>query len=443
MIKDGIVYRNLENQVEYLTDYLNTEAQLVELGIKVVGTAEKREDIPEGQYEYGDAYMIGTSEPYIMWVWTRADRTHPQDYWFEAGPFPMPGPQGPKGDGLEQINKWTNGTVNGVIYNTTDGAKITQTTTINYTDSTDGSTKHQQFDTTTTLPIVPGKYISMNATSDNKKMEVKVDDTALALDYYKIDKSDYPAAIVPIYYKGKQGYKLIGYQSGIGTLVMRGGDGEVKCDAIDANYWRNLAGNQRLAFTDVRSQLIDGCFMVLKTATDIGSLSTSQLTMLKKLPQYQIQYNNKTYYRIDPLNAPDGTLNYIHIDSIDDGNGGYKATGKCFSIKVSTRAWKVIDLNFGGQTTHNLRITDNTSGNTIYFQISNNKSVQYTTADATALIADVKGKALPCTVQKKVGTSSTMHAGTIQADAFFYVSYGETLQTMSLTASQITIVDNL
>ena len=93
----------------------------------------------------------------------------------------------------------------------------------------------------------------MDATSDNKKMEIKVDDTALTLDYYKIDKSNYPAAIVPTYYQGKQGYKLIGYQSGIGTLVMRGGDSEVKCDAVDANYWRNLAGNQRLAFTDAIS----------------------------------------------------------------------------------------------------------------------------------------------------------------------------------------------
>ena len=352
MIKDGIVYRNLENQVEYLTDYLNTEAQLVELGIKVVGTAEKREDIPEGQYEYGDAYMIGTSEPYIMWVWTRADRTHPQDYWFEVGPFPMPGPQGPKGDGLEQINKWTNGTVSNVTYDTTNGAKVTQTTTVDYTDSTDGSTKQQQFETTTTLPIVPGKYISMNTTSDNKKMEVKVDDTALALDYFKIDKSDYPAAMVPTYYKGKQGYKLIGYQSGIGSLVMRGGNSEIKCDAIDANYWRNLDGNQALVFTDVKSQLTNGSFVVPKTATDTGSISTSQLTVLKKLPQYQIQYNNQTYYRMDPLNAPDGTLNYIHLDSIEDGNGGYKATGKCFSVTVSTRAWKVFDLDLGGSTTY-------------------------------------------------------------------------------------------
>ena len=339
---------NLQAAVGYLISLHDNEVDWNLLGIKVIGAIDAL-PIPEGNYEYGDAYMVGTETPYDMYIYTRPDgEVHTEGYWFPVGKFPMPGPQGPKGDGLEQINKWTNGTVSNVAYDTTNGAKVIQTTTVNYTDSTDGSTKQQQFGTTTTFPIVPGKYISMNATSDNKKMEVKVDDTALALDYYKIDKSDYPAAIVPTYYKGKQGYKLIGYQSGIGTLVMRGGDSEVKCDAVDANYWRNLDGNQRLAFTDASSQLTNGSFVVPKTATDTGSISTSQLTVLKKLPQYQIQYNNQTYYRMDPLSAPDGTLNYIHIDSIEDGNGGYKATGKCFSVTVSTRAWKVFDLNFGG-----------------------------------------------------------------------------------------------
>lgn len=258
-----------------------------------------------------------------------------------------------KGDGIEQINAATTGTVQKVVYNTTFGATVKNDAAIKYTDRTDGTIKTQNFPLISKLPILPGKYISIVANAGANAIYIKVDDTALALDYYKIDKGEYPAAIVPIYYQGKQGYKLIGYQSGIGTLVMRGGNGEIKCDAIDANYWRDLNGNQILKFTDVKSQLIDGCLVVSKTPTDTGSLSTSQLTMLKKLPQYQIQYNNQTYYRMDPLSAPDGTLNYIHIDSVQDGQNGYKATGKCFSITVSTKAWKVFDLEFGGSGTGN------------------------------------------------------------------------------------------
>ena len=422
----------------YLISLHDNEVDWNLLGIRVIGVKEAL-PIPDGTYEYGDAYMIGTETPYDMYIYTRPDgKVHTEGYWFPIGKFPMPGPQGPKGDGLEQVNSWTNGTVSNVTYDTTDGAKVTQTTTVNYTDSTDGSTKQQQFGTTTTLPIVPGKYISMNTTSDNKKMEVKVDDTALALDYFKIDKSDYPAAMVPTYYKGQQGYKLIGYQSGVGSLVMRGGDSEIKCDAIDANYWRNLDGNQALVFTDVKSQLTNGSFVVLKTATDTGSISTSQLTVLKKLPQYQIQYNNQTYYRMDPLNAPDGTLNYIHLDSIEDGNGGYKATGKCFSITVSTRAWKVFDLDFGGstRTTHNLTLTS--AGTSIYFSLTNNRPETYEGAPA-GLLAALENSSIACTVD----ANGTYSAGMITTDGTnFQVTYGNGEQLM-IEQMQVSIADNI
>ena len=429
---------NLQAAVGYLISLHDNEVDWNLLGIRVIGVKEAL-PIPDGTYEYGDAYMIGTETPYDMYIYTRPDgKVHTEGYWFPIGKFPMPGPQGPKGDGLEQVNSWTNGTVSNVTYDTTDGAKVTQTTTVNYTDSTDGSTKQQQFGTTTTLPIAPGKYISMNTTSDNKKMEVKVDDTALALDYFKIDKSDYPAAMVPTYYKGQQGYKLIGYQSGVGSLVMRGGDSEIKCDAIDANYWRNLDGNQALVFTDVKSQLTNGSFVVLKTATDTGSISTSQLTVLKKLPQYQIQYNNQTYYRMDPLNTPDGTLNYIHLDSIDDGNGGYKATGKCFSITVSTRAWKVFDLDFGGstRTTHNLTLTS--AGTSIYFSLTNNRPETYEGAPA-GLLAALENSSIACTVD----ANGTYSAGMITTDGTnFQVTYGNGEQLM-IDQGQVSIADNI
>lgn len=49
-------------------------------------------------WEYGDCYIIGVTEPYTMKVLTRADETHASDYWFTIGQFPLPGPKGDKGD---------------------------------------------------------------------------------------------------------------------------------------------------------------------------------------------------------------------------------------------------------------------------------------------------------------------------------------------------------
>jgi hypothetical protein len=103
MIIDGKVYRNLEGQVEYLTEYLQSNAVAAELGIKVIGTEENVSDIPAGEYNYGDAYMIGTEVPYTLYIWTRANGNHPEDFWFEVGKFPMPGPQGEIGIGIDDV----------------------------------------------------------------------------------------------------------------------------------------------------------------------------------------------------------------------------------------------------------------------------------------------------------------------------------------------------
>ncbi len=116
MIWNGKVYRNLEQQVEYLTEYLADQAELTELGIKVIGEAAQVSDIPpddpDNPYEFGDAYLIGTEPPYTMYIWTRANGNHPEDFWFNVGRFPMPGPQGEPGIGVDnmtdlELKDWT------------------------------------------------------------------------------------------------------------------------------------------------------------------------------------------------------------------------------------------------------------------------------------------------------------------------------------------------
>lgn len=95
---NGVEFRNLEEQVqknksdiEYI---IQEQATLNQFGIKVVGQVDSLVDLPTEGNEYGDAYAIGTTAPFDLYVWTRANTTHPNDYWFNIGSFPMPGPQG-------------------------------------------------------------------------------------------------------------------------------------------------------------------------------------------------------------------------------------------------------------------------------------------------------------------------------------------------------------
>ena len=102
-------FRNLQEQVfKNMSDIANLKTSglvLDEFGIKVVGqessvanmptVADYKESNPD--WEYGDAYAIGTEAPYTLYILTREDANHVSDYWFNIGQFPMPGPQGPQG----------------------------------------------------------------------------------------------------------------------------------------------------------------------------------------------------------------------------------------------------------------------------------------------------------------------------------------------------------
>ena len=102
---DGKELRSLEEQVlknkqdiEYM---LEEEGALNQFGIKVVGQVDTAAALPDPTTyigEYGDAYAVGLSSPYVLYIWTRANGTHPNAYWFNIGAFPLVGPKGDKGD---------------------------------------------------------------------------------------------------------------------------------------------------------------------------------------------------------------------------------------------------------------------------------------------------------------------------------------------------------
>lgn len=433
---------NLQAAVGYLISLHDNEVDWNLLGIKVIGAIDAL-PIPEGTYEYGDAYMVGTKTPYDMYIYTRPDgNVHTEGYWFPIGKFPMPGPKGDKGDGLEQINTLSDGSIKSLAYYSTSGADITSNALVSYKDSTTGEGKTQQFIMFSKLPIVPGKYISMNATSDDKKIEVKVDDTALALDYIKIDKTQNGS--IPEAYSGRIKWRNYTSSNVASTIVSRDSAGKSSFNKVLAGTISSTDEKYNIPTSTIYFGLVRTYETISKTATDTGTLTTAVLIHLQSHPSLNILYNNQTYYRMDPVNAPDGTLNYIHIDSIDDGNGGYKATGKCFSITVSTRDWQVVDLDFGGQTTHNLSVIDKNSGSTVYFQLSTNRSSAYKTADATTLIAAVKGKIIPCVFRQGTDSNKKFYSGILQAtDAGFSCSYGEQNMEFGMTPAQVTVRDNV
>lgn len=105
---DGKEYRNLQEQVEKnkndILYILEQEGVLNEFGLTVVEQIATVDDLPSinseefAALEYGDTYAVGTEEPYTLYIKTRANGTHPNDYWFNLGLFPLPGPQGPQGE---------------------------------------------------------------------------------------------------------------------------------------------------------------------------------------------------------------------------------------------------------------------------------------------------------------------------------------------------------
>ena len=61
---NGKTFRNLEDQVAYLSEALQAGKLIDELGIKVLGvysTIEQAKTAIPGPYDYGDAFSIGTT----------------------------------------------------------------------------------------------------------------------------------------------------------------------------------------------------------------------------------------------------------------------------------------------------------------------------------------------------------------------------------------------
>ena len=98
-------FRNLQEQVfknmKDIQDIMDGTTVLAEFGIKVVGQVNLVTELPDPSTytgEFGDAYVVGASEPYDYYIYTRAFEGDETPQWFYLGKFPVPGPQGPQGE---------------------------------------------------------------------------------------------------------------------------------------------------------------------------------------------------------------------------------------------------------------------------------------------------------------------------------------------------------
>lgn len=210
IIHNGEVLRNLQEQVDKNKDdilyILEERGVLNQFGIRVMAVVKTVADIPtvdkykedNPEWSYGDCYMVGESEPYIMYILTRSNGTILNDYWLNIGQFPLAGPKGDKGDNgigidtMQAIN-FPSGTPS-VTYDTTDGTMVHGTMDLTYMDG-DSAVTENVGNVTVDIPITYGDGLKADATATNDKVEVKVDGEKV-MKMPELDKGKYGLAVV-------------------------------------------------------------------------------------------------------------------------------------------------------------------------------------------------------------------------------------------------------
>ena len=184
--KNGTILRNLEDQVQYLTD-IN---QLASLGFRVRGKVDNPSQlVVDDRCVNGDVMLVGTDKPYHLWVFVTSE-------WVDLGEFPrrglpgaigpkgesivgprgergapsqIPGPAGKNGDGIgvDHISKINLSTGNpSITYNTTNGATITKSGQITAAGTNYDITVDDK------LPIVAGDNITIAANETNNALKI-------------------------------------------------------------------------------------------------------------------------------------------------------------------------------------------------------------------------------------------------------------------------------
>lgn len=89
---NGKTFRNLEEQVQYLTKIIGKTTDIIK---QVVGQVDKAADLPDAAgYKIGDTFIVGTQAPFEYYVNVNGDSF---DGWVSLGTMPLEGPEGKDG----------------------------------------------------------------------------------------------------------------------------------------------------------------------------------------------------------------------------------------------------------------------------------------------------------------------------------------------------------
>lgn len=376
---------NLQSAVGYLISLHDNEYQWNLLGIKVIGHIDAL-PIPEGTYEYGDAYMVGTETPYDMYIYTRPDgAVHTEGYWFPVGKFPMPGPAGKDGS-IADITASTT-TNNTVTYDSTDGAHVVGTTNISFKNSA-GETQTSSYQNEFYVPIAAGdEYLTMDVNPSNTGVEIKVDKPSLALDFYEVNKPSDGSTSVPAW----DGTKIVsipytknekvGYAN---ALVKTNAYGQITVNQI--NFTQRVSGSWSQLMYNDQSYYIEHFFLdnvvkdigVSNSSTNSGTLDASTLTKLSKCKNVNVLYRGYSHIRQSPITKTD-VIKYVSTECGDN-----TITLRNFVLNAQSGAWTWEERTFPTVSYYTHRVVIYDGSNNAYYTITLTNS----RADAYANLAD-------------------------------------------------------
>ena len=331
---------NLQSAVGYLISLHDNEYQWNLLGIKVIGHIDAL-PIPEGTYEYGDAYMVGTETPYDMYIYTRPDgAVHTEGYWFPVGKFPMPGPAGKDGS-IADITASTT-TNNTVTYDSTDGAHVVGTTNISFKNSA-GETQTSSYQNEFYVPIAAGdEYLTMDVNPSNTGVEIKLDKPSMALDFYEINKPANGSTSIPAWDGTKVVYlpytqdEKVGYAN---ALVKTNSIGEITVNRINfttklSGAWSQLRYGNYVYYTEhfFLDNLVKD-IEVSTSATNSGTISSVTLEYFVRCKNVNVLYRGYSHIRQTPV-TNNGIIKYVSTECGDN-----TITLRNFVLNAQSGAW--------------------------------------------------------------------------------------------------------
>lgn len=355
-------YRNLEEQVEWLTEQYEQLCDGVSatLGFMptVLGIYSSVGAIPAGSYDTGSTFLIGTSAPYHVYVYT--DR----DTWQDVGQFPVAGPKGEKGEIGSRIyygttnptsdtfgdngDYYINSITGGWYIKTVDGWEFALNLKGEKGDRGERGLQGPQGEKGATGPQgpqgEPGKsaeppVFNLSGTTDNFSMSQA--DAEYLLAHPEVAIRLESAEIGNLLLFKNAGYEndsqITAYYTS--EIVDPSGNGQF--------YYEILLEDSATETSARKNYIASGAIAVevtIPTSSTQGTVTEAQLQTLRASnSNYIIVNGDELYYLADKQHTA-GILTYTH--------SGYNAGGvtKYLNLTLSTRAFTITESTSGGDS---------------------------------------------------------------------------------------------